>query len=182
MTNVFIIGSHGYTKNYGGWETFVHGLIDNRIDGSIHYYVFEISNDKNEDKKETLINGVTCITLYIKQTGSISMVLFDYYATKFGIDYVKSHKIENPIFFYLGLRIGPYIWFKKKKIKKMGIRIFENPAGIEWKRTKWNRLVQLYTFIAAKMMASSVDYLICDNGGVLDEYHKFRCCRKIKKT
>ena len=31
-------------------------------------------------------------------------------------------------------------------------------------------------------MASSMDYLICDNGGILDEYSKFHCCKKIKKT
>ena len=26
--NIFILGSRGYTKNYGGWETFVQNLIN----------------------------------------------------------------------------------------------------------------------------------------------------------
>ena len=26
--NIFVIGSQGYNKNYGGWETFVSSLVD----------------------------------------------------------------------------------------------------------------------------------------------------------
>lgn len=182
MKNVFIIGSRGYTKNYGGWETFVHGLLDNWKDDTVNFIVFEISNNIEDDNKIEVVNGFTCITLYIPSSGSSSMMKFDLKATKFAYRYVLENKIEKPIFFYLGLRIGPYVWLKKRKLKKAGIKLIENPAGIEWKRTKWNKLVQIYAYFAAKMMASSVDYLVCDNGGVLEVYNRFRCCRKTKKT
>ena len=28
MKNIFIVGSQGYDKNYGGWETFVKNFCD----------------------------------------------------------------------------------------------------------------------------------------------------------
>ena len=181
MKNIFIIGSRGYTRNYGGWETFVHGLIDNWDDDSINYYVFELANDEKDDHKIEVHGKVTCISVFVKQTGSIAMILCDYYATKYAYHYVRDNNIENPVFYYLGLRIGPYIKLIKNKLHKAGIILLENPAGLEWKRTKWNRLVQIYTIIAAKSMASSVDYLICDNGGILEAYNAFRCCQNTKK-
>lgn len=171
MKNVFIIGSRGYTKNYGGWETFVHGLLDNWKDNDTKFYVFEITNDEDSAGVSEL-NGIICITLYIKQIDSTKMMRFDYAATKYAYEFVKSNQTRNVIFFYLGLRIGPIIYFYRKKLHNSGIVLIENPAGLEWKRTKWNKLVQIYSWISAHMMALAVDYLVCDSQEIRKVYEK----------
>ena len=38
MKNIIIIGSRGYECNYGGWETFVKGFVDNNHD-EVNFYI-----------------------------------------------------------------------------------------------------------------------------------------------
>ena len=42
MKNIIIIGSRGYEKKYGGWETFVTNLINNYNDEDAKFYVPEL--------------------------------------------------------------------------------------------------------------------------------------------
>jgi rhamnosyltransferase len=169
--NVFIIGARGYTRNYGGWEALVHGLINNWKDNTFHFYVFEIVNNEEAEGTE-IVNGVTCIRLCVKTSGSAAMMIFDAKATFYAKKFIKANHIENPVMYYLGLRIGPFVYVYRWILKINRIVLMENPAGLEWKRTKWNKLVQIYSRIAAWMMAKSVDYLICDSKGILDEYSR----------
>lgn len=169
--NVFIIGLRGYTQNYGGWESFIHGLLENWSDESVHFYAFEKVN--SYDQEEVIeSNGVTCIRVCENETGSSAMVKYDMHCTDITYGIVEKYKIKNPIMYHLGVRIGPYLWIKRQKIKKMGIAMIENPAGAEWRRTKWNRLVQVYLWISAVMMAKSTDCMACDNEGIKELYQK----------
>ena len=178
-TNVFIIGARGYTKKYGGWEALVHGLLDNWSDQSVHFYVFEITNNPGEEKTIEINPHITCIIRYIKQTGNSAMVIFDYQCTNYAYNYVKKNNIECPIFYYLGSRVGPYIYLIKGILHRAGITILENPAGLEWKRAKWKKVVQLYVKTAAYMMANATDYLICDSKEIQKIY---KSIVKNKKT
>ena len=72
--NVFIIGLRGYTQNYGGWEAFAHGLLDNWSDPLIHFYAFEKVTSKEEENTEE-VNGVTCIRVCEKEQ---SLQFYDY--------------------------------------------------------------------------------------------------------
>ena len=103
--NVFILGSRGYTRNYGGWEALVRGLINNWKDDETKFFVYEIVHSKDEEKIE-VVNGVTCIRLFIKQTGYIAMVLFDIKALFNAKKYIQNEKISSPIIYALGPRIG----------------------------------------------------------------------------
>lgn len=177
--NVFIIGLRGYTQNYGGWEAFAHGLLDNWKDESIHFYAFEkVSSIVEEGFFD--INGVTCIRVCETEKGSSAMMKYDKKCTNFAYLLKKDFNIENAIMFHLGVRIGPYLWLKRKKIKKIGFKMMENPAGAEWRRTKWNKLVQLYLWISAIMMAKSTDCMACDNEGIKDLYGKIIHGKKPK--
>lgn len=177
--NVFIIGARGYTKKYGGWEALVHGLLDNWSDQSVHFYVFEITNSPCEERTIEINPHITCIIRYIKQTGNSAMVFFDYQCTNYAYNFVKKNSIECPIFYYLGSRVGPYIYLIKGKLHRAGITILENPAGLEWKRAKWKKVVQLYVKNAAYMMANATDYLICDSKEIQKIY---KSIVKNKKT
>lgn len=178
--NVFILGARGYTKNYGGWETLVHGLIDNWKNLNVHFYVFERVKDDNAEGIVAL-DKVTCIRIAVKQKGSSAMMVFDAKCTRYALKYIKENKIENPLIYYLGLRIGPLVWLYRPLLRKNGIILLENPAGLEWKRTKWNKLVQLYTFFSAYFMAHAVDYMICDAEEIRKVYNKMIKTKRPKK-
>lgn len=177
--NVFIIGLRGYTQNYGGWETFAHGLIDNWTDSSVRFFAFEKIDDKSKEEIVEL-NNITCIRVFEEDTGSSTMMKYDKKCTDLTCDFVKHFDIQNPVMFHLGLRVGPYLWLKRNQIKDLGITMMENPAGVEWKRTKWNKLVQVYLFISALMMAKSTDYMCCDNEGVREVYRDLLYGKKPK--
>lgn len=167
--NVFIIGLRGYTQNYGGWEAFAHGLLDNWTDESVHFYAYEKVDDYSKEEIAE-VNGITCIRVCEKETGGSAMMKYDKNCTDITCELVKKYNIKNPIMFHLGVRIGPYLWLKRREIKKLGIAMMENPAGAEWRRTKWNKLVQVYLWISAMMMAKSTDCMACDNEGIRDIY------------
>lgn len=175
--NVFIIGLRGYTQNYGGWEAFAHGLLDNWIDQDIHFYAFEKVDDFS--KEEIIeVNGVTCIRVCEKESGNSAMMKYDKRCTDITCEIVKKYNIKNPVMFHLGVRIGPYLLLNRYKIKKLGIIMMENPAGAEWRRTKWNKLVQLYLLLSAIAMAKSTDCMVCDNEGIKNLYQKILIGRK----
>ena len=149
--NVFMIGLRGYTQNYGGWEAFAHGLFDNWTDKNIQWWAFE-KVDSIEQEEIVVVNNIICVRVFEGETGTVM--------------------------FHLGVRIGPVLWLKRHSIKKHGIIMMENPAGAEWRRTKWNRLVQIYLFVSAMMMAKSTDCMVCDNEGIRELYSKLLIGRK----
>lgn len=177
--NVFMIGLRGYTQNYGGWEAFAHGLFDNWEDESIQWWAFEKVDSIDQEGIE-IVNNIICVRVFEGETGSSAMPKYDVHCTDLTCHIVEKHKVANPIMFHLGVRIGPVLWMKRKSIKKLGIRMMENPAGAEWRRTKWNRLVQVYLFLSAMMMAKSTDCMVCDNEGIRDLYDKMLIGRKPK--
>lgn len=169
--NIFILGTRGYTQNYGGWETFVRNLLDNWKDETCQFYVYEISKDK-ENKKEIIHNNVKCLPLYVPDIGNASMILFDAKALISARRYIKDNNLKNPVIYSLGSRVGVLYLLLRPWIKKRGIMILENPAGLEWKRDKWNYLVKKYCKLSAYAMAKASDFLICDSMGIRAYYEK----------
>jgi len=181
MKNVFILGSRGYSTNYGGWETLLHGLLDNWKNKDTNFFVFEIINLKIDQGIE-IINGVTCIRIYVKSKSNLAMMIFDYKSTLYTLKYLKNNNLDNPIIYYLGMRIGPLVYFLRPFLKKYNTTLVENTAGLEWKRAKWNRLVNVYNYISAYFMAKSMDYLICDSKEMVNVYNRMiKTRRPIKK-
>lgn len=180
VINVFIIGARGYTQNYGGWEALVHGLIDNWKDSSVKFYVFE-KVEKQEDEGIVNLPQCTCIRVCVEKKGSSAMMIFDSKCTDYAKNYIKKNSLSNPIMYYLGLRIGPKVWMKRRGLKKAGIVLMENPAGLEWKRTKWNKLVQIYAYFAAHFMAHAVDYMVCDAEEIRHVYNRMIRSKRPKK-
>ena len=171
MINVYIIGARGYEKKYGGWETLVHGLVDNQINNEIKYHVFEIVDDKNSTKSFE-IDGIECIRIFEKARGGFQMIFADLKAFKYVLNQVSKNIVEKPVVLYLGARIGPMLWTKRRLFQKKGIKILENPAGLEWKRPKWGPIGSLYQYISCYFTAISSDYIVCDCVAMKDVYDK----------
>jgi rhamnosyltransferase len=160
--NIFIMGSRGFTRNYGGWETLVKNLISNWENKNYKFYVYELVDTVSE-QKNVIIENVHVNRLYIPKFGYSRMVFFSIKSLFAAIKYVRIENIENPIFYVLGLRIGPLFRLLHKRLKKMNIKIVINPDGLEWERDKWNYFVKKYFLFSEKTMFKSSDLVICDS-------------------
>lgn len=175
MTNIFIIGSKGIPAQYGGFETFVDQLTSRRTNKSVQYHV-SCLGDVNS---EFYHNGARCFKIKVPDVGSGKAVLYDLLSLKECYDYIKLHNLAHTqcIVYILACRIGPFISFYKRKLKRMGVRVFVNPDGNEWKRSKWNRLIRWYWKLSERLMIKHADMLICDSVGIehyiQEEYHDY---------
>jgi len=166
--HVMIMGSRGFKRNYGGWETLVDNLIENWKDQDVQFYVSEIVYKKTEEQVIEQ-DGVLCPQVYAPKIGYATMVYFSISSLLKAIKYVKKNKLNNVIFYIVGLRIGPIFSMLSPMIRKLGIKVIINPDGFEWQRAKWNWLVKKYFLLSESTMFKAADYIICDSQ-VIEDY------------
>ncbi|GCD10978.1 beta 1-4 rhamnosyltransferase Cps2T [Clostridium tagluense] len=164
MKNIFIIGSKGIPANYGGFETFVDKLTLYKKNEAIKYHVACL-NVRNE---EFYYNRARCFNVQVKEIGSAKAVLYDLQALSKSIKYIKDNNLSNSIILILACRIGPFLCFYKKELKDLGIKLYVNPDGHEWKRSKWIAPIRAYWKFSEKLMVKHADLQICDSRGIED--------------
>ena len=164
MKHVFIIGSRGLPAKYGGFETFVEKLVENRISPQIQYHVACLSDDEAYHHFD--YKGVDCFTIKAPKLGPARVIAYDMMAINYALTLVKQQQIERPIFYILGNTIGAFIAPFARKIHHAGGIFYINPDGLEWKRAKWSKPVQKYLKYSEKVMAKHADLVISDNQGI----------------
>ena len=173
IKNVFIIGSKGIPAKYGGFETFVDKLTEKQVDERIKYHVSCLA----DNNKEFEHNRARCFNIKVPNIGAAKAVYYDILALKKCIEYIKENDIKNPIVYILACRIGPFIRYYKKQLKKLGGNLLVNPDGHEWKRAKWNAAIRQYWKLSEKLMVKHADLLICDSINIekyiKDDYKKY---------
>lgn len=173
MNNIFIIGSKGIPSNYGGFETFVEKLTDNRKSNSIRYHISCLSDNNSE----FVYNNARCFNIKVPNLGAAKAVYYDILSLKRTIQYIKDNSVENAVVYILACRIGPFIKHYKKKLDELGIKVYVNPDGHEWKRAKWNKLIKKYWKISEKLMVKNAYLLICDSKNIekyiIEEYKEY---------
>jgi rhamnosyltransferase len=167
MINVYIIGSKGIPSNYGGFETFVDKLTEKKKSKAIKYHVACLA----KDNKEFTYNNARCFNVNVPEIGSARAVLYDIMALKKCMEHIKQNNVENPIIYILACRIGPFLNQYKRKLENMGIKLYVNPDGHEWKRSKWNEAIKRYWKYSERLMVKNSDLLICDSIAI-EEYIK----------
>lgn len=171
--HIFIIGSKGIPANYGGFETFVEQLTKLKKNKNIQYYVSCLSDNNDEFK----YNNSVCINIKVPNIGPAKAIYYDVVAFKRCIKYIKNNNIKKPTIYILACRIGPFIKKLKKKLKKLGGKLYINPDGHEWKRAKWNAVIRKYWKHSEKLMVKNADLLICDSINIekyiRENYSKF---------
>lgn len=174
MKHIFIIGSKGIPAKYGGFETFVEKLTKGRESQDIKYHVACISNNKNQFE----YNGARCFNVKVPNIGSARAVLYDIYALKECVKYIKKNNLSNSIIYILACRIGPFLNIYKKQLKRFDVKICVNPDGHEWKRSKWNLAIRKYWKISERLMVRHADLLVCDSKGIesyiKEDYKQYR--------
>ena len=159
MRDVFIIGSKGIPARYGGFETFVENLTANKVSESLRYHVSCLASNNKEFKH----NQARCFNIRVPNIGPAKAIYYDVMALRECIKYIKRNNIKNAIVYVLACRIGPFIGWYKKKLKRLGASLFVNPDGHEWKRAKWNSAIKAYWKFSEGLMIKHSDLLICDS-------------------
>ena len=179
---IFIIGARGYHANYGGWETFVSNLVDQYNDKNAVFYVSELTDNKEDNKKiKKINNNLYLISIYVKETGSPKMFFYTMKAYTYTLKYIKTEKFKKTYIYILGLKLGPLLWFNKRLRKKQNIKILVNPDGLEHRRSKWNKIIQICFLLSEWSMINHCDTVVCDALGI-QEYINKKYKRAKNKT
>lgn len=162
MKHVFIIGSKGIPSKYGGFETFVERLTEGQKSKEIKYHVSCLA----DNVKEFEYNGARCFNIKVPNIGPAKAVYYDIAALKECIKLIRKKNIQNSIVYILACRIGPFVGYYKRQLKKLGGTLLVNPDGHEWKRAKWNKIIRNYWKISEKYMVKHADLLVCDSKNI----------------
>ncbi|EKF52593.1 beta 1-4 rhamnosyltransferase Cps2T [Lactococcus garvieae] len=169
IKHIFIIGSRGLPAKYGGFETFVEELVKHQKNENIKYHV--ACQSENSDLASLSDGhfdylGADCFAIEVPNIGPARVIAYDILAIKKSFKIIKEEDIEKPIFYILGNTIGGFIGRYAKKIHKIEGKLFVNPDGLEWRRTKWAAPVRKYLKFAEKKMVKHADLIISDNKGI----------------
>ena len=196
ITNVFIIGAKCIGQ-YGGYETFIDKLTEQHAsDSSIQYYVVtkangngamdeskldgvnHIKKDKNGVVRTFRYHNAKVVKLDVPQCGSAQAIAYDVKAMRWCLDYISKHRIQDAIIYVLACRIGPFFGCLVKKAHKLGVKVYLNPDGHEWKRAKWNAVIRKYWKESERLMVKHADLLICDSINIekyiQEEYRQYK--------
>ena len=170
MKNVFIIGARGYHENYGGWETFVTNLVDNYNDSNTLFYISKITT--NNEEVININDNIKVFPIKVKNYNGINMFKYAIKSLNQTIEYIEKNKINNAYIYILGLKLLNYLGLKKNKLHKLGATIIVNPDGLEWMRSKWNKIAKKFFLLSEKWMLKNSDIIVCDSLGIKDYIDK----------
>lgn len=150
-----IIGSRGIPNEYGGFEQFAEYLSTGLIQKNCQVWVY--TSDSNSFKQNQY-KGVQLIHCFDpeKQIGPFGQFLYDLNCI------LDSRKRNFDIILQLGYTSSA-IWnglFDKK------VTVVTNTDGMEWQRSKYNRVVRRFLKYSEKTVVSKSNYLISDSRAI----------------
>lgn len=176
VKHVYIVGCKGIPARYGGFETFVEKLTENRASDGIRYHV-ACAVDEMPEEPEYEHNGAHCFCVEWRPIGAARAVAYDLDALGWAIRHAERNGVERPVFYVLACRIGPFVGRFARRIRKMGGALLVNPDGHEWMRAKWSAPVRRYWKVSEAGMVKHADLLVCDSRTIeryiREEYARF---------
>lgn len=174
MKHIFILGSKGIPARYGGFETFVEQLTARSQDSGIKYHVSCMASQDGEFEH----NGARCFNISVPKIGAARAVLYDLLSLNRAIGYIRKNGLKDCAIYILACRIGPFLSYFKRRLERLGISLYINPDGQEWKRSKWNAWIKKYWKWSERLMIKHADRIICDSlaieANIRSEYAKYR--------
>ena len=176
IRHVYIVGCKGIPARYGGFETFVEKLTENRASDRIRYHVACAVDEMPEDP-EYEHNGAHCFCVKWRPLGAARAVFYDLDALGCAISHAERNGFEHPVFYVLACRIGPFVGRFARKIREIGGSLLVNPDGHEWMRAKWSAPVRRYWKLSEAGMVKRADLLVCASRTIeryiREEYARF---------
>lgn len=150
-----IIGTRGIPNEYGGFEQFAMHFAKFLVEQNHEVVVY---NSSNHPYKQATWRGVEIVSCWDpeKQLGTIGQFVYDLGAI------LNSRNQDFDVIFQLGYTSSS-VWgflFPKKPV------LITNMDGQEWKRSKYNPLVQKFLKRAEKWAVKRSDKLIADSRGI----------------
>jgi hypothetical protein len=152
---IAILGTRGIPNNYGGFEQFAECFAVYLAQQKQEVYVY---NSHNHVFQEKQYRGVHIIHQYDPEdkVGTAGQFIYDLNCI------LDSRKRNFDIILQLGYTSSS-IWsflFPKKST------IITNMDGLEWKRTKYSKIIQKFLKFAEQKAVKSSNYLIADSLGI----------------
>lgn len=152
---IAIIGTRGIPNFYGGFEQFAEYLAKGLVakDHSVTVY-----NSHTHPFQESTWNGITIIHKRDPEDklGTVGQFIYDLNC----IRDLKKHNYD--IILQLGYTSSS-IW---NKLLPSNPVLITNMDGLEWKRSKFNRITQYFLTFAEKLAVYSSDFLVSDSIGI----------------
>ena len=177
MIHVFIVGSKGIPAEYGGFETFVENLTKGKKSNEIMYHV----SCMNNDEKHFVHNGADCFNVRVPVPGAPGRIFHMGLVLNQVEKWTRQHPNEKVVVYILGCRVGPLLIPHEKRLHKLGAKIYCNPDGLEWKRSKWSAPAKAFLHYCEKCLVEKSDLIICDSINIEKYIHKVYG-NKIKAT
>lgn len=184
MQHVFLIGAKSFGA-YGGYETFINKLTEyHQNNENIKYHVAVKSNGQGARIPEGAVvrdggydyHNADCFSINIpERLESAQAIYYDCAALKRSIEIIKNDGIEHAIVYIMTCRIGPFFNHYARQIHALGGKVFLNPDGHEWMRTKWSAPVRKYWKYSEKKMVMGSDMIVCDSVNIEKYIQKTYC-------
>jgi glycosyltransferase involved in cell wall biosynthesis len=152
---VGILGTRGIPNAYGGFEQFAQYLALGLTQRGHEVFVY---NSSDHPYQENQWNGVQIIHCkdWEKQIGTAGQFLYDYNCFR------DAARRDYDILLQLGYTSSS-VWYRLWPAKAINI---VNMDGLEWKRSKYNRLTQRFLRRAEGWAAKYADVLVADSTGI----------------
>jgi glycosyltransferase involved in cell wall biosynthesis len=151
---IAVVGTVGIPANYGGFETLVEQLVQNKS-SEVQYTIY--CSSKSYNQKLKVYNEAKLEYINLKANG-IQSILYDV------ISLIKASKNSDTILVLgvSGCAILPiFRLFSKKKL-------IINIDGLEHKRDKWNKFIRKFLKFSEAQAVKYGDVIITDNKGITD--------------
>lgn len=154
---VAILGTRGIPNYHGGFEQFAEFFAKYLVDNNHETYVYCSSL---HPYKKGIWNDINLIhqTDPENRIGTSGQFIYD-------LNCILDSRSRNfDVIFQLGYTSSS-IW---SKLLPKGAKIITNMDGLEWKRSKYNRMVQKFLMYAEKLAVDNSDILVADSIGIQD--------------
>ena len=151
---IAVIGIVGVPANYGGFETLVDNLIEEKGE---HFHIYCSSFAYKEKAKNHKKSHLHYIPL---RANGFQSILYDIASIV--------HASATGCRKFLILGVSGALAFKIIKIVHPDAKIITNIDGLEWQRQKWNTPIKKLLKYFEKLAVKNSTHVVCDNKVILD--------------
>ena len=152
---IAILGTRGIPNNYGGFEQFAEYLSEGMVNAGHEVFVYTSHDHPYQEKTYKNVQLIH-IQNPEQKTGTWGQFIYDFNCI------LDSRKRNFDVIYQLGYTSSS-VWGFLLPSKAC---IVTNMDGLEWKRSKYGKMVQRFLKMAEKWAVKSSDFLVADSIGI----------------